>query len=658
MHNHAIRFTNLFSFLSYVIMRMSINTDAIWLCSYPGNFTANSTFGRNRDLILSTLASQVSVNGGFYNATVGQDPDKVFALALCRGDSSSEGCASCVNSLVQEVTTNCPNKKEAVSWGSLGACLVRYANRSIFGQLYPDDLEDMTYIGCNVKTITSNLTQFHQTWEYLMGHLVKIASMGSSRLKYATGEANLTFYKIYALMQCTPDISQSDCDFCLHRNVAYYESQCNQQRGGAVHSSNCLFRWEFYLFYKAIAPPPPLPLSNATITKDKGGTPPGTVVDVVVSTIVFNIALVAFIYVLLRRRNRRQETGNGHEIDMAESLQFDFSTIRIATNDFSIDNKLGQGGFGAVYKGRLLDGQDIAVKRLNRNSTQGETQFKNEVFLMARLQHRNLVRLLGFCFERNERLLIYEFVSNSSLDNFIFDPINRSLMDWEMCYKIIVGIARGILYLHEDSRVRIVHRDLKASNILLDRDMNPKIADFGTARLFEMDQTQGDTSKIVGTFGYMAPEYVKQGHFSVKSDVFSFGVLILEIISGQKQSCFHFGEEGDNLLSYAWKSWREGTALNLIDPILRNGSSSEMMRCIHIGLLCVQENVANRPTMASIGLMLTSCSTTLSVPTKPGFFMHTISELDNSELTGSDQSNSRSVKYSVNEASITDQEPR
>ncbi|KAI9185195.1 hypothetical protein LWI28_005202 [Acer negundo] len=269
MHNRAIRFTNLLSFLSYMLMIMCINTDAIWLCSYLGNFTDNSTFGRNRDLILSTLASQVSVNGGFYNATVGQDPDKVFALALCRGDSSSEGCASCVNSLVQEVTTNCPNKKEAVSWGSLGARLVCYANRSFFGELYPDDLEDMTYIGCNIKTITLNLTQFHQTWENLMGHLVKIASMGSSRLKYATGEANLTFYKIYALMQCTPDISQSDCDFCLRRNVAYYESQCNQQGGGAVHSSNCLFRWEFYLFYKTIGPPPPPPpLSNATITKE------------------------------------------------------------------------------------------------------------------------------------------------------------------------------------------------------------------------------------------------------------------------------------------------------------------------------------------------------------------------------------------------------
>ncbi|KAK2640645.1 hypothetical protein Ddye_028440 [Dipteronia dyeriana] len=306
--------------------------------------------------------------------------------------------------------------------------------------------------------------------------------MGSSRLKYATGEANLTFYNIYALMQCTPYISQSDCDFCLNRNVAYYESQCNKQEGGAVHSSNCLFRWEFYLFYKAIAPTPP-PLSNATITKDnEGGTPPGTAVAVVVSSIVFNIALVAFIYFLLRRRNRKQETGSkpdGREIDMAESLQFDFSTIRIATNDFSIDNKLGQGGFGTVYKGWLLDGKDIAVKRLNKNSTQGETQFKNEVFLVARLQHRNLVRLIGFCYERNEKLLIYEFVPNSSLDNFIFDPIKRPLMDWEMCYKIIVGIARGILYLHEDSRLRIVHRDLKVSNILLDRDMNPKIQILG-----------------------------------------------------------------------------------------------------------------------------------------------------------------------------------
>ncbi|KAK0579392.1 hypothetical protein LWI29_025703 [Acer saccharum] len=329
--------------------------------------------------------------------------------------------------------------------------------------------------------------------------------------------------------------------------------------------------------------------------------------------------LVALAYVFLRKwkakRDIRSKQGRNYvdEIE-SESLQFDFSTIKAATNDFPDNNKLGQGGFGAVYKGRLSNGQDVAVKRLSTNSGQGDVEFKNEVLLVAKLQHRNLVRLLGFCLERKERLLIYEFVPNSSLDNFIFDPIKRGLLDWETRYKIIGGIARGILYLHEDSRLRIVHRDLKASNILLGVDMNPKISDFGMARLFKMDETQGDTSRVVGTFGYMAPEYLKHGQFSVKSDVFSFGVLVLEIISGRKNSCFDYEEKTVDLLTYAWMNWKEGTALNVMDPTMRVvGSTSEIMRCIHIGLLCVQENVASIPTMALVVVMLTSSS--VSLPT-------------------------------------------
>ncbi|KAK4398990.1 Cysteine-rich receptor-like protein kinase, partial [Sesamum angolense] len=348
------------------------------------------------------------------------------------------------------------------------------------------------------------------------------------------------------------------------------------------------------------------------------------------------------------------------EISKFESLQYDFGKIRAATNDFSDANKLGKGGFGVVYWGKLLSGQEIAVKRLSKNSGQGNIEFKKEVLLVARLQHRNLVRLLGFSLEGTERLLIYEFVQNASLDKFIFD--------WERRYKIIEGIARGILYLHEDSRLRIIHRDLKASNVLLDGDMNPKIADFGMARLSRNDETQGNTDRIVGTYGYMAPEYAMHGQFSVKSDVFSFGVLVLEIISGQKNNCFRSGENLQDLLSFTWKNWRDGTAANVIDPVLRadTGSRQDMLRCIHIGLLCVQEIGANRPTMASVVLMLNSTTITLQVPSEPPFFMSTHFGPDTSRFQDYDSNSSKASRLkagisegsSQNEVSVTELYPR
>ncbi|XP_073108454.1 G-type lectin S-receptor-like serine/threonine-protein kinase LECRK3 isoform X2 [Elaeis guineensis] len=326
---------------------------------------------------------------------------------------------------------------------------------------------------------------------------------------------------------------------------------------------------------------------------------------------------------------------------------FDMFTIASATDNFSVNNKLGEGGFGPVYKGRLDDGQEIAVKRLSMDSAQGLKEFKNEVMLIPKLQHKNLVRILGCCIIGEERMLIYEYMQNKSLDAFIFDKKQGALLNWQKRLYIIIGIARGLLYLHQDSRLTIIHRDLKASNILLDKDMNPKISDFGTARIFKGDQNQEKTRMVIGTFGYMSPEYASDGTFSVKSDVFSFGVLLLEILSGKKNRMVHQSEYSMNLIGHVWRLWEEGRCVELLDEAMGYSYPiSKLLRCIQVGLLCVQEGSNDRPTMAEVVLMLSNEGVALQKPKRPGFCIEI-------SLTKQDSSSSQQNSMTPNEVTVT-----
>ncbi|KAK9209464.1 hypothetical protein WN944_001830 [Citrus x changshan-huyou] len=326
------------------------------------------------------------------------------------------------------------------------------------------------------------------------------------------------------------------------------------------------------------------------------GEPTTKIVVIVISTAaLLAVVLIAGYLIRKRRRNiaaitvnmslrcrvntafhlylQQEKTENNRETDQENEDQnidlelplFELATIANATDNFSINNKLGEGGFGPVYKGTLVDGEEIAVKRLSKISEQGLKELKNERF------------------------------------------------------HIICGTARGLLYLHQDSRLRIIHRDLKASNVLLDQDMNPKISDFGLARTFGGDETEGNTNRVVGTYGYMAPEYASDGQFSIKSDVFSFGILLLEIVSGKKNRGFYHSDNKVNLIGHAWKLWDEGIPSRLIDACIQDSCNlAEVIRCIHIGLLCVQQHPEDRPCMPSVILMLGS-EILLPQPKQPGY---------------------------------------
>ncbi|VVA92846.1 unnamed protein product [Arabis nemorensis] len=337
---------------------------------------------------------------------------------------------------------------------------------------------------------------------------------------------------------------------------------------------------------------------------------------------------------------RVEALAGGNKEKLKELPLFEFQVLVAATDNFSLRNKLGQGGFGPVYKGKLKQGQEIAVKRLSRASGQGLEELVNEVVVISKLQHRNLVKLLGWCIAGVERMLVYEFMPKNSLDFYLFDPAKAKLLDWKTRFNIINGICRGLLYLHRDSRLRIIHRDLKASNILLDENLIPKISDFGLARIFLGNEDEENTRRVVGTYGYMSPEYAMGGVFSEKSDVFSLGVILLEIVSGRRNS-------NSTLLAYVWSIWNEGEIDSLVDPeIFDKIFEKEIRKCVHIGLLCVQEAANDRPIVATVCSMLSSEIADIPEPKQPAFIpRNVVSEAESSENSD--------LKASINNVCIT-----
>uniref|UniRef100_A0A5B6ZU26 non-specific serine/threonine protein kinase n=1 Tax=Davidia involucrata TaxID=16924 RepID=A0A5B6ZU26_DAVIN len=288
-----------------------------------------------------------------------------------------------------------------------------------------------------------------------------------------------------------------------------------------------------------------------------------------------------------------------------QTCYFTLSQIKAATNNFDHASKIGEGGFGPVYKGVLSDGAVIAVKQLSAKSKQGNREFVNEIGMISALQHPNLVRLYGCCIEGNQLLLIYEYMENNSLARALFGrPEHQLNLDWPTRKKICVGIARGLAYLHEESRLKIVHRDIKATNVLLDKDLNAKISDFGLAKLDEEENTHIST-RIAGTIGYMAPEYAMRGYLTDKADVYSFGVVALEIVSGKCNTNYRPKEDFVYLLDWAYVLQEQGNLLELVDPVLgTNYPEEEAMRMLNLSLLCTNPSPSLRPSMSSVVSML------------------------------------------------------
>jgi len=353
----------------------------------------------------------------------------------------------------------------------------------------------------------------------------------------------------------------------------------------------------------------------------------GAITGIVIGAAVLGLAALFGIFVFTKRRRRLARQQQELYDLIGQPDVFSYAELKLATDNFSPQNILGEGGYGPVYKGTLTDGRAIAVKQLSESSHQGKRQFVAEVATISAVQHRNLVKLHGCCIDSNTHLLVYEYLENGSLDRALFGKNSRLKLDWSTRFEIILGVARSLAYLHEESSIRIVHRDIKASNVLLDADLTPKVSDFGLAKLYDENKSHVSTTRIAGTFGYLAPEYAMRGQLTEKADVFAFGVVALESVSGQPNTSNSLEESDIYILERAWDLYEGKQPLRILDPRLEKFDAGEALRVIHVALMCTQGSPHRRPPMSRVVAMLTGKAEVAEEMAKPSYAIITESQL-------------------------------
>ncbi|XP_027098200.2 cysteine-rich receptor-like protein kinase 2 [Coffea arabica] len=554
---------------------------------------------------------------GFGVSITGKGPDTNYGLAQCYGDLSLLDCVLCYAE-ARTVLPQCfPFNGGRIF---LDGCFMRAENYSFFQE----------FKGPQDHAVCGNRTRKSSTFQEAARRAVLQAATGAPNsngyARAALQVSGTSNESAYVLADCWKTLNANSCRACLE-NASKSILGCLPWSEGRALNTGCFMRYSDINFLN------PIPGS---------GRSRGTVVVIVVaavsSAIVLAVGAIIGAYFWKNKRIQKKRKGSNDAEKLVKtlhdsSLNFKYSTLEKATGSFDEANKLGQGGFGTVYKGVLPDGREIAVKRLFFNNKHRAADFYNEVNIISSVEHKNLVRLLGCSCSGPESLLVYEFLPNKSLDRFIFDANKGKALNWEKRFEIIIGTAEGLVYLHENTKCRIIHRDIKASNILLDSRLRSKIADFGLARSFQEDKSHISTA-IAGTLGYMAPEYLAHGQLTDKADVYSFGVLLLEIVSGRQNNRSKTTEYSDSLVTIAWKHFLQGKVEELFDPnlMLQNylnmNVRAEVLRVVHIGLLCTQEIPSLRPSMSTALRILAKKDEQLPTPTNPPFIDESTMELN------------------------------
>ncbi|KAL4385666.1 hypothetical protein GQ457_15G003470 [Hibiscus cannabinus] len=571
-------------------------------------FEHNSTvYVPNFVATMENISEQMR-ESGFGTSVTGSGLDTNYGLAQCYGDLTSLDCVLCYAE-ARTVLPQCyPFNGGRIF---LDGCFMRAENYSFFEEYRGPD--DRAVCG-NTSRKGSN---FRGSARRAVTHAVA-AALGNEGYAKARVAVSGTNESAYALVNCWKTLNNTSCKSCLE-NASTSILGCLPWSEGRALYTGCFIRYSDIDF-----------LNKEPRTGISRGIIVIIVVCIVSFLVVLAIGVATGVYIWKYRYIQRKRRGSNDAEKYVKllhdsNLNFKYSTLERSTGSFNDVNKLGQGGFGTVYKGVLPDGREIAIKRLFFNNRHRAADFYNEVNIISSVEHKNLVRLLGCCCSGPESLLVYEFLPNKSLDRFIFDPSRGKVLNWEKRYEVIVGTVEGLVYLHEKSETKIIHRDIKASNILLDSKLRAKIADFGLARSFQEDQSHISTA-IAGTLGYMAPEYLAHGQLTEKADVYSFGVLLLEIIMGKQNNMSKEQEYSDSIIAVAWKQFQSGTVEEIYDPNLMlhnhhhdSNTRNEVARVVQIGLLCTQEIPSLRPSMSKVLQMLTRKEEELPAPTNPPF---------------------------------------
>ncbi|KAL4639019.1 hypothetical protein ACB092_03G187900 [Castanea dentata] len=606
-------------------------TEAALICTnktspMPQRQTFITNFLAAMDTVTPLIATQryAAVVNGTGNTTV-------YAFGECMKDLDNIDCDLCFAQCKTQILRCLPYQR-ATRGGRLfyDGCYLRYDDYYFFNEAL--SVQDRTV--CGAQDFVGNGSVFSANVNQLVINLSVEAPKFDG---FSVGSVNNGNVTVYGLAQCWEFVNGTACEDCLANAVSNISS-CTPKQEGRVLNTGCYLRYSTEKFYYNSTQPVRKSNQESKLAIALAATSSALALLLVIATVIFIVRKN-----VLKRRGEREQLGALLATVNNSKLNYSYEVLEKATNYFHHSNKLGQGGSGSVYKGVLPDGKVVAIKRLFFNTRQWVDHFFNEVNLISDIHHKNLVKLLGCSIAGPESLLVYEYVPNQSLHDYFSAKRKFQLLKWEVRYKIILGTAKGLAYLHEELEMRIIHRDIKLSNILLEEDFTAKIADFGLARLFPEDKTHISTG-IAGTLGYMAPEYVIRGMLTEKADVYSFGVLVIEVVSGKRNN--NFSQYSYSILQMAWNLYGIGRICEAVDPALEGQfQEEEASRLLQIGLLCVQASAELRPSMSTVVKML-SDNHEIPQPTHPPFLNSSSAEISQSRPSRTYNSQPESYTHS------------